>query len=181
MLSPIGSGTTHAARFVSSGQRHVVSDPSATGPEDCTVVPSRGFCPAANRRGQRMRPSTRTIISAARTACVTGHVSLMAETGARAQITPLFGNEGPFLNRATFALADATARKLPEPQPAAMGTVANWADAASGNSGAPTMGSAYQRDGHDYRTMTWADILKSGERRTVMLATCGISGIRKLM
>ena len=53
-----------------------------------------------------------------------GFVLLLLATGAQAQVTPLFGNAGPFLNRADFDLADAAARKLLEPQPAAIGTVA---------------------------------------------------------
>ena len=110
-----------------------------------------------------------------------GFVLLLLATGAQAQIIPLFGNAGPFLNRADFEVADAAARKLLEPQPAAIGTIANWADPASGNSGTLTMGRAYQKDGHDCRTVSWHDLFKGGAERTVLLDTCRISGVWKLM
>ena len=51
--------------------------------------------------------------------CAAALVMLLAPAGAQAQVFPFFGDQGPFLNRADFAQADAAARKLFEPKPAA--------------------------------------------------------------
>ena len=108
-------------------------------------------------------------------------VLLLVPAGAQAQVFPFLGTQGPFLNRADFALADAAARKLLEPQPAAKGTVENWTDQASGNSGSLTMGRAYRKHGRDCRSVSWHDAFKAGEKRTVALDTCRIAGVWKLM
>ena len=114
-------------------------------------------------------------------ACAAAALLLLLASAAQAQVVPFFGNQGPFLNRSDFALADAAAHKLLEPQPAAKGTVADWSDPASGNSGSLTMGRAYRRHGHDCRTVSWHDAFKAGAQRTVLLDTCRISGAWKLM
>ena len=126
-------------------------------------------------------PTTRFSMVRTYSANVAGLVFLLLATGAQAQVTPLFGNAGPFLNRADFDLADAAARKLLEPQPAAIGTVADWTDPASGNSGSLTMGRAYRKHGRDCRSVSWHDAFKAGEKRTVALDTCRIAGVWKLM
>lgn len=63
---------------------------------------------------------------------VTALILLLGATAARSQFVPLFGNQAPLLNGADFDLANAAARKLLEPQPAAIGPIANWADPALG-------------------------------------------------
>ena len=114
--------------------------------------------------------------------CGTAAILFGMSIGARAQLLmPLLGNDGPVLKQADFVLADAAARKLLEPQPAPLGTAANWTDAATGNSGTLTMGRAYRRDGNDCRAVSWHDVFKGGMERTVALDTCRISGLWKLM
>lgn len=71
---------------------------------------------------------------------VTALILFLGATAARSQFVPLFGNQAPLLNGADFDLANAAARKLLEPQPAAIGPIANWADPALGNRGTLTMG-----------------------------------------
>ena len=53
-------------------------------------------------------------------------------TGAHAQITGLFGDQGPFLDRADLVLADQAATRLLRPQPAAVGATETWAEPGVG-------------------------------------------------
>jgi len=110
-----------------------------------------------------------------------GLAALGITAGAQAQLMPLFGSDGPFLNREDFVQADAAARVLLEPQPAPLGTFARWSDPASGNSGVLTMGRAYSKSGYDCRTVSWRDIFKGGIERTVLLETCRVGGAWKLV
>jgi surface antigen len=100
---------------------------------------------------------------------------------ASAQYFPYFENMGPFLNNDDFASADVATRKLMEPEPAALGTVATWRNPASGNSGILTMGRAYEKDGNPCRTVSWHVAFQEGHQHTVLLDTCRIKGIWKLM
>ena len=123
----------------------------------------------------------RRIISTTQTIGATALILILGATVVRAQFVPLFGNQAPLLNGADFDLANAAARKLLEPQPAAMGTIADWKDSASGNSGTLTMGRTFQKDGHDCRTVSWHDLFKDGEERNLLLDTCRVSGVWRLM
>lgn len=126
-------------------------------------------------------PGRRSFPKAAALACLLGSAPLLAAGAAMAQIVPLFGNQGPFLDKADYALADVAAHKLLDPQPAALGTIADWSNPVSGNRGVLTMGRAYQKDGNDCRSVRWRDVFKAGPERTVLLDTCRISGVWKLM
>lgn len=98
-----------------------------------------------------------------------------------AQFFPYFENMGPFLSNADFTFADAATRELMEPEPAPLGTVAAWNNPASGNNGVLTMGRAYEKDGNTCRIVSWYVAFKDGPHHTVMLDTCRITGVWKLM
>ena len=102
-------------------------------------------------------------------------------TGAHAQVTGLFGDQGPFLDRADLVLADQAARRLLLPHPAAIGTAETWAEPASGDSGTLTMERAYRSKGRDCRTVGWHDVFKSGADRNFHLDTCLVAGRWRLM
>ena len=108
-------------------------------------------------------------------------LSLAASGYAHAQLIPFFANMGPFLNTEDFTFANAAAHTLLAPQPATLGTAIPWNNPASGNSGILTMGRSYERDGHDCREVSWHDLFKDGNQRTLTLDTCNISGVWKLM
>lgn len=110
-------------------------------------------------------------------------LALMVEwpSSSHAQFVPFFGNMGPFLNQEDFTLADAAVHKLMDPQPAPLGTAVSWDNPVSGNSGILTMGRAYHKMGYDCRVVRWHDLFKKGTQRTVMLNTCHVSGVWKLM
>jgi surface antigen len=99
----------------------------------------------------------------------------------KAEFIPFFGNMGPFLNREDFTLADAAVHKLMDPQPAPLGAAVDWNNPISGNSGILTMGRTYHKKGYDCRVVQWHDVFRDGTQRTVMLNTCHISGVWKLM
>ena len=103
-------------------------------------------------------------------------LALGTATGAQAQITGFFGDQGPFLDRADLVLADQAATRLLRPQPAAIGTTETWAEPASGDSGTLTMERAYRSKGRDCRTVGWHDMFKSGAERTFHLNTCFVAG-----
>ena len=43
------------------------------------------------------------------------------------------------------------------------------------------MGRAYTKAGHDCRKVSWYDLFKTGQNRTLQLDTCRIDGVWKLM
>ncbi len=141
----------------------------------------RAGMPTAHRRKALSMSLTRSLVPAAKSAPLAVLLLLGLSGGAWAQIVPLFGNAGPFLNGADFSLADVAARTLLEPKPASRGTAASWSNAASGNSGKLTMGRAYQMQGNECRAVSWHEVFKAGSQRTVQLETCRISGVWKLM
>ena len=104
-----------------------------------------------------------------------------AGTSARAQITGFFGDQGPFLDRADLVQADAAARRLLRPRPAAVGASETWAEPSSGDSGTLTIQRAYQSQGRDCRAVQWHDVFKSGADRSVILQTCLVAGRWRLV
>ncbi len=114
-------------------------------------------------------------------AWLAGLLAVAAPVAGHAQISPFLARQGLLLDRADFDLADAAARKLLEPQPAPLGTTETWANNKSGNSGTLTMGQAYRRHGHDCRAVSWHDVFKVGDDRTVILKTCHMPAGWKVM
>jgi surface antigen len=107
---------------------------------------------------------------------------MIATTGvSRAQFFPYFENIGPFLTNADFAFADVATRKLMEPEPAPFGTVAAWRNPESGNSGLLTMGRAYEKNGNICRMVSWHVAFSDTRQHTVILDTCRIAGVWKLV
>ena len=102
-------------------------------------------------------------------------------TRSQAQFIPFFANAGPFLSKKDFTFADVAAHKLMDPRPAPLGTAVAWSNPVSGDSGIVTMGRTYQKSGYDCRVLSWHDDFKNGVQRTVMLNTCHVSGVWKLM
>jgi len=108
-------------------------------------------------------------------------LALGTATGAQAQITGFFGDQGPFLDRADLALADQAAARLLRPQPAPVGTTETWAEPSSGDSGTLTTERAYRSKGRDCRTVGWHDVFRSGAERNFHLDTCLVAGRWRLV
>jgi hypothetical protein len=116
---------------------------------------------------------------------ILGGVILAAwPSGARAQINPFRGYNGPTLSKEDYAAGNAAAQKLLTDDQGELGKSEPWAGPTSGNTGTLTVAKSYRRQGMDCRTLKSEVRYKKNPAspRTFNLNVCRLhSGEWKLM